>query len=144
MDQMSRREVLALSAAGAIMAVGSAALAAEDPKGVLDLSKQKWDCLVNKTGKTLLVTLVSGNGTGGPFYLLDGASLPFKVRDTTKSMVFVAYEYGTDTLVRMEEFTVLHQNYPPTLCLHITKDKSARHEERAMEKDSPPATLTPF
>src|SRR5689334_17073102 len=93
MDQITRREALALSAAGVVMAGGSAALAADDPK---DVASQKWDCLRNKTGKNLLVTLASGNSGGPGYYVPIEAPLPFKVRDTTKKMAFVAYEYGTD------------------------------------------------
>lgn len=103
------------------------------------VSSQKWDCLVNKTGKDLLVTLASGHAGGG-YYVAKDQKLPFPVQESTKKMAYVAFEYGTNNLVRMEAFPVLHQPYPPTNCLWITGTKEAeRHKGEAEGKAGPPA-----
>jgi hypothetical protein len=126
----------ALFAAGAPFRT-TAAQAADDKESAV--SAQFWDCIRNKTGKNLLITLASGHA-GGAYYVPKDGKLEFPVRKSTTNMVFVAYEYGTDNLVRMAKFTVLHQPYPPTNCLVITATQEAkRHKEEAGDKTAPAA-----
>jgi hypothetical protein len=144
-SEMTRRDAIKLATVGAALVTGALTANAADAKVGTESGDQKWDCLRNKTGKALLITLASGN-TGGPgYYVPADATLEFQVRNTTQKMAYVAYEYGTNKLVRMEEFTVLHQSYPPTNCLNITGTKAERHKmEEAGRRASPPASPPPY
>jgi hypothetical protein len=129
MSEVTRRDAIKLAAAGAALAVGTATVSAQDSANTA--GDQAWDCLRNNTGKNLLITLASGHVGGPGYHVPQNGVLQFAVRKTTKKMAYVAYEYGTNTLVKMEEFTVFHQEYPPTNCLVITATKKAaeRHKE---------------
>jgi len=94
-------------------------------------SLQKWDCLVNDTGVTIHLVVTTGRGTAVGT-VPNGESFPFKVSRKTHKAVFVAHEEGTDKLIKMQEFSVLHQDYPPNNCLPITKAEREKMKSSAL------------
>lgn len=105
-----RRVLTSLSCALALMAISTMAS---------DAHAAKWDCVVNKTGKTLRVVICSEKATITIPKLLQNDSAHFEVSPQPKTLVLVAFEYGTNKVVAMTTFTTLPQKWKPTNCYAI-------------------------
>jgi len=105
----------------------------------------KYDCLKNETGLDLILTLVSEE-QACVYHLPANHKLTFAVNEV-KTMVFVAYEKGTQNLVALTQFETLPQPCPPQSCYPILKDAATlamKSGEPRMANDSKAADVAAY
>lgn len=77
-----------------------------------------WDCITNKTAKTLKVSIVTGT-CGYTVTLPPGYGYRFRLCSCSTNWTFVAFDVSNGAFVDAGDVFPLPQCYPPTNCILI-------------------------